>query len=642
MDNTSKSFQAYDTANVSLVEPLLNINKINNVSSVAEVGKAINYSIEVYHLPTSRSTAYDVYINDTIPLGLQFVPGSDWADPADSFAISGRNLSWHYSSLNNLTFNQANPVKLYYSVIVNNTVVMGQVLKNNATLTWTSTPGPNPDERYGGFNSLDNYNKTAISALTVKNVASDIKLPDELRSRTIGETANYTIIVSLPRAIARNLWINDTLPQGLKYDNDTLTISGATSKLDKTPVIVYPANDGKQVSRINWSFGDVNNTLGQNLTIKFNAIVADVSSNRNNVLINNNNATLSWTDFSNRVHNSYDLSGKIKVIEPLMNITKANNASSVAEVGKTINYSIEVYHLPSSQSTAYDVFINDTIPSGLNFVPGSDWADPADSFSISGRNLSWHYSSLGNVTFNQSHPVKLYYSVIVNNTVVMGQVLKNNATLTWTSTPGPNPDERYGGFNSLDNYNKTAISALTVKNVASDIKLPDEARIGLVGEEVNYTIIIDLPRANALNVWINDTLPSGLVYLPATRVITGAATAPVETVSVPNDGSQPVLVNWHFGNVNNVAGLGIQIRFNASVANISENRGGRTINNNTAALNWTDFYGVIHSESDQSGQILVPGIKVSKNPVPSEGSPSTNVNFTISVTNIGPVKFNPK
>ena len=283
-----------------------------------------------------------------------------------------------------------------------------------------------------------------------------------------------------------------------------------------------------------------------------------------------------------------------------------------------------------SGSPAYDVNITDIIPSGLKLISATP--TPNSSFA---NGVFWNFPVLpvGGIK-------NLSYIVTVNSSITAGEVLQNRAIATWSSTTGPNPDERFGNYTTLDNYNRSANYPITAKTQSGLIKLPDPTRIALVGKQVNYSINVELPLANALQVWVNDTLPSGLIYLPGTLVVTGASTNPVETVSVPNDGTQPVIISWFFGDVNNTTGLGIQIEFNASVANITANRAGRTISNNTAALKWTDFYGETHAVSDQSGLVEVPGIKVSKNPVPSEGSTSTNVNFTISVTNTGHVMLN--
>ncbi len=77
IDNTDKSFQAYDTANLTLIEPDLQIIKSANVTET-DAGSTILYNITLNHSASSNSTAYDVNITDIIPPGLKLIS----TDPA--------------------------------------------------------------------------------------------------------------------------------------------------------------------------------------------------------------------------------------------------------------------------------------------------------------------------------------------------------------------------------------------------------------------------------------------------------------------------------------------------------------------------------------------------------------------------------
>jgi len=623
-NETGTLFQAYDTAKVDVVEPELQITKSANKSFV-EYGDTVRYMINISHTRNSQHDAYDVNITDIVPEGLTLVGGSVSSCPlANSTNIAGNRISWIYNQIA-----KGSSVTLSYEATVESGVVMGQTMRNNATVTWTSTAGDNPEERYGGWTPLDNYNKEKEVTLEVNNTATITKLPDETRSHTIGESLNYTILVDLPKATARDLWVNDTLPKGLIYNRSSLVVTGASTSPSET---VSSPNDGTQVVYINWSFGKVNNSNDQDIKIEFNAIVADVMDNQDGTTLANNNASLRWKDYNGIVHTDSDESGHVEIVEPDLIIEKSVNNTEV-EVGNTIKYTIKVYHTAESKSDAFDLVINDTIPSGLTFVTGSQESDPsAPSFTQNDQKISWTYDRL-NTTYGSTTPAILNYSVTVDSGVVSGQTLTNNAMVTWTSTSGPNDNERSGEWNSLDNYNRTANAPVTIKKASGITKMPDSPRSYTIGESLNYMIDINLPAAVVYNVTVNDTLPKGLIYNRSSLVVTGTSTSPSETVSSPNDGTQVVYINWSFGKVNNSNDQDIKIEFNAIMADVIENQNDTTLANNNASLRWKDYDGTVHTDSDESGpvEIVEPDLIIDKSADPATGDVGDTITYDLVI-----------
>ena len=448
--------------------------------------------------------------------------------------------------------------------------------------------------------------------------------------RTIGEIVQYTIMANLPPASARSVWINDTLPSGLRYENSTLFISGSGSL--KSVLI-----SGTSSTSIRWGFGDVNNSLNQDITIRFNATVKDVLSSQDGTLLNRNSVTLSWLNYaSTRRTTPAATSARVLIKEPDLQISKSANRTE-AHAGDTIRYTLTATNGALSSLPAYDVVIGDKIPPEMALQSYSS-APLANATSVSGQSISWRYDRIplaGSVTM--SYNATLIGSLMVNDTV------RNNATINWTSTAGINPDERHGAWTALDDYNKGTHADVRVDSPTGMLKLPHEPRNASIGLQSNYTLVLRLPRAKVGQLWVNDTIPAGLIYDNSTLQISGAASAvllPV-TVAPPNDGTTTTLVQMYLGDVDNAGGLNVTIRFNATVADTPENRAGGIIEENWASMTWKDFSGGLRTSSGSSGILNLPAITVRKSALLPPDYPNSNVTFIINVTNTGKTVLNP-
>ncbi|WP_048144495.1 DUF7507 domain-containing protein [Methanothrix harundinacea] len=628
-DENGTVFEDGDEAKVTVVEPDLSIEKTPDPSGIVVAGGEVRYTIRVTHTAASASDAFDLVINDSIPSGLAFVPGSNTSSLTTSFSQTGQNLSWTLSRLN---LTGANSVLLTYNVTVDLDVLGNTTLLNFANVTWTSTSGANPNERTGNGTGPNDYFRNASAPVSVENSTTVIKLPDDLRFRTIGESVNYTIEVDLPNATVGDLWVNDTLPSGLIYNTTSLVV------LDKFGSVLTPTetlsdpNDGTSTVFINWSFGTFNNSDDRDIVITFDAIVANVAANQDGRTIGNNSASYSWLDGSGVRHTGTDESGEVEIEEPDLDITKTFSPAGPFSVGDTIHYEINVTNSAPSRRTAFDLVITDEIPVGLSYVNSSD----SGVYSGSNRTVTWTFASLALDSW-----LKVTYNVTVDLDVLGNTTLLNFANVTWTSTSGANPNERTGNGTGPNDYFRNASAPVSVENSTTVIKLPDDLRFRTIGESVNYTIEVDLPNATVGDLWVNDTLPSGLIYNTTSLVVLdkfGAVLTPAETLSDPNDGTSTVYINWSFGTFNNSEDRDIVITFDAIVANVAANQDGRTIGNNSAAYSWLDGSGVRHTGTDDSGKvgIVEPDLSITKSVEPfSVVKLGDEVRFTLVVNHTG-------
>ncbi|MBN1761662.1 MAG: DUF11 domain-containing protein [Methanomicrobia archaeon] len=611
----NETFSAYDSAWVGVIEPDLIIEKSTN-KTIVVAGDVVEYTVKVYHTAQSTHDAYDVWINDTVPAKLDIL--SNTSSPTADLSIqAGHNFSWFYGYVP-LSYNASNPVNITYAVRVNASVIIGEELRNNATVTWTSvneTTGNESFERFGNYTDLDDYNDTAEAPLTANTTRSMEKLPQETRYRTIGEGVNFTIKVYLPLTNVLAVWVNDTLSTGMIYDNTSVAL---TANNDTFQEIISEPNNGTQPTTVSWYLGTVNNTDGTDITLDFTAIIADVPSNQNGTILNNS-AMVSWKFANGTSGMLSNTSGDIIVLEPDLQVSKRFNVS-VIEAGDLINFTVVVNHTAASAWDAFDLWINDTAPDKLadiscSFVPApNQTADHA-----------WYFTRL-----NLSDTITVTCTARINETIELNETLENIVNLTWTSTPETNPyedNERFGNRTDLDDYNRTDSDTVTASDFILLAKTVNKQN-ATIGEYLTYTITVGLPKVTVNNVSLNDTLPSDLAYDRFISLDAGGNNETlVETVAGQN-------ISWYLGDVNNSDGSNITIVFRAVVRDIMANQNGQYVENNSVQFTGYDANDTEYREEAASDTVLIvePDLAIEKSVNASVVEAGDVVTYTLNVS----------
>lgn len=619
-DGSGRPFIANDRDYVRIVEPDLDITMDVTYDSDIQAGATLRYTIKVHHSTTSHSSAYDVIITDSLPEGLTILDTVS-ADPRGDLVEDGRKLIW---SFDGLMLDQE--AVLIFDALVSPDVVMGQPLKNVASVTWTSTSGPNPYERYGGGPSPNNYDSATSRQRSIDNSPSISKTPDSTRRLVIGSEGYYNIGINLPGATARQLWVNDTVPPGLIYDPASLEISGGSMP---QRMIVSSPNDGSKDVTIAFEFGDFNNSDDHDLNIRYNFTVADTFDNENGAVTGESCAVMEWNSYTSR-HVKKNCADGVEIVEPDLSLDKSASTSEV-ETGSLVAFSMKFYHTPSSTSEAYDLEISDIVPDGTTFV--SQTSSPRAVFSHSGNVLRWTLPSLSK-TWSGSKPASISFTVAVNRSVSSGKAIGSTASLTWTGIRGPNPKERYGGWNSLDDYNRTSEASVFVKGGATIGCLPDNRRSMTIGGQVNYTILGILPRALLEDVWINATIPRGLIYDKSSFCISGSGRLKEEIVNDRGGAESPSEVYWHLGDVDNSFQNNIEVDLAGIVTDVPGNINGAVIWGLNASLSWLGADGQRKSSVDSSGplEIVEPRLAVTKTADPEESDPNSSVSYILRIS----------
>ncbi|HII07014.1 MAG TPA: DUF11 domain-containing protein, partial [Methanotrichaceae archaeon] len=152
-----------------------------------------------------------------------------------------------------------------------------------------------------------------------------------------------------------------------------------------------------------------------------------------------------------------------------------------------------------------------------------------------------------------------------------------------------------------------------------------------------YKIEIDLPKSVARNMVIADVLPRGLIYKDESLKIYGATSSALTSVSSPNNGTEEVVIEWSFDEVDNTLDQDVTIQFEVLVADVLENQDGVVLVPNRATLRFEDEGGRIRSCSEASKplKIVEPCLSAEKRAVPDiTGSGDLAIIYTVSLSHL--------
>ncbi len=409
-----------------------------------------------------NGTAHDIILNASLSSGLQF---------------SGTNSMHSSRIVSPLAAGKTEEIKLTAKAVATKTSY-----SCDFSLTW----GPDPCQEIRQTSQLSP--RTAIA-----------KEPDQPRSFTIGQWVPFTIFADLPRG-ASNLWINDTIPGGLIYNESSLSWQGR----DPLQETRKENPDGSQ--QIGWFFGDIG--AAQQIELRYECLLANLAGNQNGSSLAETNATMTWLE-GGASQRDADRAGPIAIVEPDLHL-EIWPAHAFAAPGSRIHFLLNISHTGYSEASAFDLAMQALLPAGLAYEPGSAevLAGPAASFDE--QDLVWEIDSL-DWTEGES-------AVISFNAICQGQPgdrLVVPARLAWTSQPGVCPDERTGvGDVSKNDYYRTAQATVDIMELS--INKTSDLSPAPVGEILTYTLTYEnLGGCQANNVNITDELDRGVTFISA-------------------------------------------------------------------------------------------------------------------------------
>ena len=633
---------------VRIVEPFLTLAKTHSaVSGTVDAGDLVTYTATITNNGSapinSTATAFDVDFTDTPPAAyLTLNLGSITATTSGGVtgvvnASSGNTVHFTIGSMP-----VGSQVIITYQVAVTSSVTPGQAIANTGAVLWTSLPGPHGtgdqtpgasgagngerDGSNGPTGNPNHYDRQAVATLNIRAPIFSKTLQRTSAGHTsgnamaVGEVATFGLMVTLPEGTTPSMQLLDDLPNGLAYVPGTMQLVTQTNP---------PATCGSLAAAFNGTVPLPTLTIsppggsGANLTFDFTAVTvtADNVSNNNSflvcfdaVMLNETGNQASSPPLTNTGSlivglNTFIGSQNVTVVEPVLRISKSVDDPNPAP-GQVVTFTVVVDHAGSSTAEAFDAVLSDTLPSGLTLDLSSI------GITASGGLTGVANSSTGNqINFSVSaFPIGGSLTITYRATVnaAFGTTVNNIASVTWTSLPGSDANERTGADGvggSLNDYAARSNAPLiTNRNLTKTLvgdsfpapvtTLPDVA----IGEILTYELVLTVPPSSTGIYTVVDTLDPGLAFVDCADITAGAGLASSKinlhgagncndgTVSGNNPliSNSGAMVSFDFGTVTNsdlVNPESITIRYQAVVLDILANVRGVSLSN-SATMQW--------------------------------------------------------
>jgi len=580
-------FVTNNTLAINPLKPTLYVSK-NPVIQPVPPGGTGSWTITVTN--TGNTPAYNVTLIDTL--------SADWGPPI----IAGNGQNGEVPS------------------IVGNTIIWqipGPIAQAGGT--WSATLSARLNDVSGtGTNGVIGVGKcsngciysSATASARIINIQGLFK-ESEKEKATIGEEVVFdlAVVYSGVGATYTNTTIIDSLPDGIEYVSHTYTDTyGGTIQQFNQNGQVLTWKLGTPLGDPNRNFVGPNNVL-ITITGRIKNILPD--NVRGVVLVNNANTSFIQ---DGAPYNISDLDD-VRIVEPNLTIEKQGDKTQGLP-GDNVHYTITVRN--TGNSSAYDVVIQDQIPSDLILVGGSITSSPtADTTMVIGDIIQWTYLSI-----SPDQSVILEYDATIPP---QGGSFTNTVTNTeyWSLPSGNDGRRQYGPLSDTWNVISPGTDLQKV-TLNTDINVPSPGGI------VFFRLTITNTGAMALNpVKLIDYLPDGLTYRPGYSTVAGVPYEPNSIVGVPE------VLTWDNIGAMNPTDV-IIVEFQATV---DSGRTGTFINN--ATVIGTSTIGDVTDSDDSPVGVKGPAINITKTVEPPWGKTGFNNEFTLVITNTGEVPLDP-
>ena len=521
---------------VVIAEPALTLVKAFTLAPV-DAGDAVEFTLTATNATGPNvAAAFDLRLTDTLDPNLTLtgvsVVAPGYAVVTDNSSLPGGVVDVRIDRLD-----PGDSVVVTVSAEVIALAAAGQQIPNTADVVYTSLPGPagtqpNPTgsltpggsgastgER-DGSGGVNDY--AASDAADVTLAAPQIeKLTPDPALAPVGQVVVFNLRARLPEGVTRDLVVIDDLPAGLEYVSHQVITSAAasggllTADFNGTlpaPAVTAPGGSGGDLTL---DFGDA--TTAADGLAENDQFLVRVSARLLNEAAVQNNATLTnigRLTYTNPQTGTVTLSDQadLTVIEPELDLAKAVDDASPA-LGQELTYTLTLSHLGSSTADAFDLALSDVIPAGLTYVSGSlahtAGLAPTTLAEAGGTvSATWNAFPLGSTS-------TLTYRVTVDLPpgANVGDVLTNDAALTWTSLAGAVAGERTGA-GGIDDYRDADDVDVTVTGLDLQLVKTDGGVTAAPGDTITYTLTYrNVGNGAAAGVVISETVPDHTTFV---------------------------------------------------------------------------------------------------------------------------------
>ena len=570
----------------------------------------------------------------------------------------------------------------------------------------------------------DDATVTTKDPLFVKEIIDTNQSHTAGNDVVVGEIVTYRVTMTLPEGTmyadpgsgdGLGVALTDTLDSGLALVSGSMTITasaGLTSSngpFDATMIANHLTVDA-QGAGFNLDFGEVTNTNNVNPTLEtiivdYDVAVLNVSSNVTGQSLDNQ-ATFYYDQADGSDHQITTDAPDVSVVEPELTVTKTVS-DATPDAGDIIDFTITITN--SEAVTAFDVSLADTMPlNGLtlqnNLVIRDSLGNDISWTGASGDNVAADFytsrgitlwdrgvDSLnldGDVGFDSGDALTITFSAAVDSAVHVGEDLTNCVDIEWeslesdgvvSSTYNADAVERTGDDRAgvasdageMNNYTTRDCATVTTASpeLVKTIIGTDQAFTGndpggnpylVIGEKIQYQVVIDISEGSTYDFTVTDTLDQGLALVSVdsissnsndlTSTVSGGVigTDPTiyfqESVTTASDGQ---ILQMNFGtirndNIDNATPEQITLTYTAVVLNTSDGLTDRgDLLGNSVTASWDridadpntapDFGSVTVVAPDAT--VVEPELTVLKTVDNSSPDAGDTVTFTIDITN---------
>ena len=524
---------AVDTSNtvyVTIVEPVISSISKSVTTTPADAGDQIVYTLQFTNI--GDAPAYDTVLSDTLDSvltgGTVTVAGSTTGGACGSTAstVTGSFTS-PTATATVSCLNPSGTATITITANVSDAAGAGYSFTNSASLTYTSLPGAtgtpgasNPTgsstpgssgasdgerDGSGGTNDYTASSNTVTTTLTTPSLAKTINPAGT--QYAIGATIPYQITITIPEGVTYNAVLTDSIPAGLTYAADSLSITFSTDVSSNT---IPPYGNGNVSGQLlTLDFDTLTSTASavannRTVTISFDVTVDNVVANQSGISFTNS-ATLTYDDPNSAGQLTLsDSAPLVTIIEPDLNVSKSPSTTTPT-YSSTLTYTLTVEHDAASNAPAYDVVITDTMPAGLTGltnidVTSDDGGGNSCAVGVDTTNSTASVLDVRVATLPDGCTLTITYDVTASG--AGGSTQTNDVDITWTSLSGSATGERDGAdgpAGALDDYAATTSVDVTITGtpdytITKTATAVDSAGNGVIdnaGEIISYQVVIE-------------------------------------------------------------------------------------------------------------------------------------------------------
>ncbi len=633
--------------------------------------------------------AYDIYVRDILPAGFSVPAGGDnlCVTRGDGTVLSTSNIGGGSGMFDQGieiidptegaadefdAISGANVIIVTYDIQADDDMDLQADTFNHAAIFNYASRDNGTD--FGGPGDGDIiFDDTDIFPTNVveidKSVVSTEEPSVDNSEVTIGSLVQYEIELTINEGLTNDVVINDNLGAGLAL----VSIDSITPSTDITTDVVggfASVQSGVNVTGSGQNFeldlGNLtnlndDNSIDETIVIAYTAVVLNDSSVSTGDSVNNT-ATVEWSNIDEdgvpEILSEVDDDNSIEVVEPNIEVNK-NIVETSGDAGDTITIELTVDHSGSSTANGYNLTVSDTLPAGMTYAGGFTTVNGiAPTTSVeSGGVITLTYDSLG-LLENST----VSFTVTLDGTVTPLDVIQNDASLEYSSMSddGSTPESPYNTDSIEQTYTNDGQDTLTIDSYSVEKTIVDtsindgdvdgnEITTGnnvVVGEQIQYQVVVDIPEGTSPSVQLRDFLDDGLDLVSIDSItaspgvstsIAGGFAGVASNVSVTNAslGRRRILLN--FGEVQNTnsdaAVEQITILYTVIVENVTAISNG-VARNNSVRWRWDT---PVHQIIDSAPNVIVqePNLVATKSSDIDNVNAGDTVEYEIEITNNG-------